>query len=58
MFFLRGVAGRDSGEFFLMNFELLRNDQTIHTYIIWHGSKMNPFIYRKRIFCVMLALFV
>ena len=51
---LRGVAGRDSGEFyFLLKFELLTfpcREMIKLSIHIWHISKMNLFIYRKRIF--------
>ena len=56
-----GAGGFSGGKFFLMNLELLTFlckqmiKLSIHT---GHDSKMNPFIYRKRISCVMLALFV
>ena len=49
------------GNIFLLNFELLTFlcRQMIKLSIhICHDSKINQFIYRKRISCVMLALFV
>ena len=61
LFFGGGGAGRDSGEFVLINFELLTfpcREMIKLSIHISHVFKMNPFLYRKRIFCVVLALFI
>ena len=53
-----GVLVEFQGEFVLMNFELLTFPHREIIKLSIHVYKMNQFIYRKRIFCVMLALFI
>ena len=48
-----GCWSKFRGIFFLMNFELLTfpcREMIKLSIHIWHDSKMNPFLYRKRIF--------